>query len=282
MSAAEGGGGNPDLPGSDPKTGIVQGTLERKFTRSYMESLSSLILLPQQTNDKFCVLYSLNNIIKLSPFVKDKTLVSIENFVLGCDRFLKTKAEDRKDCTFDGYFFPRASNFALEAHYEELKKPQEVFMVEIPITHPELPPGTFPAANSSILNSRPWPQSDVKKLPVGMLYLVKKQQSTMQHAISIIPLYPAISPCPAYNAFFIVVDSLEKSITVHQNQFNLYKFLTEEYKGSLVQSFLYYINLSEATAKTLFQLCEELYYPLEDYMDDEYMHFQGGKTFFFL
>jgi hypothetical protein len=146
--SAEGGGGYRNLPGSDLSTGVVKGTLERIYTRSYIESLKSLVVLTQQNNDNFCTLFALNNIIKLSPFVKDKSLVSVENFVLGCDRFLKTKAEDRKECTMEGFFYPRASNFALEAHYENLRKPQELFMVEVPLDSRENPPGFFPSAGS--------------------------------------------------------------------------------------------------------------------------------------
>jgi len=275
-----GGGGHRNLPGSDPRTGVVKGTLERIFTRSYLESLKSLILLTQQSDDNFCTLFALNNIIKLSPFVKDKSLVSVENFVLGCDRFLKTKAEDRKECTMEGFFYLRPSNFALEAHYEDLGKPQEVFMVEVPLDNPENPPGFFPAAGSSILYQKPFPVSELTKLPVGMIIVPEvriwedNKEKRVPHSIAVIPLYPAISSSPEYNSYFIVVDSAIQSISVHENQQKLYEYLFEQYK-LIENSFLFYVNISSLTAKMLYEHYQEISTPLENVLE-------GGKTLFLL
>jgi hypothetical protein len=103
---------------------------------------------------------------------------------------------------------------------------------------------------------------------------LENKTKRLPHAIAVIPLYPAISSFPEYNSYFIVVDSAEQSITVHENQQKLYEFLSGQYK-LVDSSFLFYVNISSSTAKMLYEHHDEISTPLENVLE-------GGTTLFLL
>ena len=79
-----------------------QRTIEKIATRAYLESIPQIENFALQTDDNLCVLHSVNNLVQLSPFIREKPVYTLELFQESCKRFFKRTYSYRHTAQCDG------------------------------------------------------------------------------------------------------------------------------------------------------------------------------------
>jgi len=252
----QGGGGGVEVFG-DMRASALQG----RITRQYPQLLYMMDFVRQQKNNRFCVLYALNNIIQCSPFLSDKTPYTVPDMVNACNQVLpKEPLPDRPYCNEKGNFTFQAVNWLLEHH-------------PIPIPKSPLEDRERVVGHETLFDfygkkrfSRQAALEDLDKklITVGFMLTVKPRaaiglQSDIRHAIAIVNL----QPLTLANVNFVVIDSEKEFIWVSINDQDLFKYLEKEY-------YLYfntYVNIiqkmvNDKTVQELKSLHEESETPL--------------------
>lgn len=194
---------------------------KKMTTRSYLDTLESQINFSRQTRDDFCLMYAINNLIQLSPFIRNKSLITKESLGAACEalygnswlqyswRWLKGTLDDPEFCLRSG-----SGGFTTDALEYVLQRDRlDIFMFKDPTPVMYVNFDDF----------------DYAKDNLGYI-LVVKNRILENHAISVIPLYRPGKQTTAKQTF-VIADSVDRHLVTVTNNSELQRYLAITYSG---------------------------------------------------
>jgi hypothetical protein len=196
-------------------------------TRAYTQGINSIVNISQQTDDDLCAFYAINNLIQLSPFIQNKSLITTEMLDRGCEqahgRFSYVQHYLSLPFTFifgkknvaskDEPCYP----LAVQKFLGEFGYTEAAIASALAVNRPDLRCAVFQDYEGQVFD-----YFDQKNLGYAVGYLQLVENNKDLHYIALVPRTANSDP----NLSYIVADSVKQTLRLISTKDDLDQFFS--------------------------------------------------------
>jgi hypothetical protein len=228
-------------------------------TRAYVEGINTMVNISQQTDDSLCAYYAINNLIQLSPFILNKSLITTEMLDRGCEQahgkfsyvqhylslpftFILGK---KKVAAKDEPCYPLpVQKFLGEYGYTEA-----AIASALAVNRPDLRCAVFQDYEGQVFD-----YFDQRNLGYAVGYLQLVEIGKNLHFITLVPRTSNSDKHLSY----VVADSQSQTLRVISTKYDLNQFFDTNYSRVLGGNVRVYLNISTLQQRRLSSVTSQL------------------------